>query len=177
MHIAKGVFMRSAIIAFFVAVFAAASPVSAQTSTPADAQPPAENIAAARDLVQVMKLTDQFKALLPTIVQAMKPAFVQGDPQKDQQFDAILPAINSVVSGRVNELADSLAIIYARNFSVAEIHDISAFYLSPTGQRLLAQQPAIARESLAVSQQWAQTLRASLTDAIKEELSKREHAN
>ena len=126
---------------------------SAAAQTQPTLPPPPENLAAARELIQVMKATDQFKALLPTIMQALKPAFVQGRPEMEKDFDAILPAINDVAARRVNELAEALAVIYASNFSVAEIHDIAAFYRSPTGQKLLAQQPVIARESLVAGQQ------------------------
>jgi uncharacterized protein len=167
--------MRHAIIAAFAIVFFAISPAKAQT--PPTLPPPPENLAAARELIQVMKATDQFKVLLPTIMQALKPAFVQGKPEMEKDFDPILPAINAVAARRVNELAEALAIIYASNFSVAEIHDIAAFYQSPTGQRYLAQQPIIARESLIAGQKWAQTLSSELRQAIGEELRKRGHAN
>jgi hypothetical protein len=167
--------MRQAIAAVFVAVFFTISPLQAQTQP--TLPPPAENLAAARELIQVMRATDQFKALLPTILQALKPAFVQGRPEMEKDFDAILPAINDVAVHRVNELAEALAVIYASNFSVAEIHDIAAFYRSSTGQKFLAQQPVIARESLVAGQRWAQTLSSELREAIGEQLRKREHAN
>jgi uncharacterized protein len=166
--------MRHAIIAVF-AVFFAVSPVQAQTSPVLP--PPPENLAAARELIQVMKATDQFKALLPTIMQALKPAFVQGRPEMEKDFDAILPAINEVAARRVSALAEALAVIYASNFSVAEIHDIATFYRSPTGQRFLAQQPVIAQESLIAGQKWAQTLSSELREAIGDQLRKRGHAN
>ncbi|MGA8612476.1 MAG: DUF2059 domain-containing protein [Xanthobacteraceae bacterium] len=167
--------MRQAIVAVFAAVFFTISPLQAQTQP--TLPPPAENLAAAHELIQVMKATDQFKALLPTILQALKPAFVQGRPEMEKDFDAILPAINDVATRRVNELAEALAVIYASNFSVAEIHDIAAFYRSSTGQKFLAQQPVIARESLVAGQRWAQTLSLELREAIGEQLRKREHAN
>jgi len=169
--------MRYAIIAVFAAVFFAISPVQAQTQPQPTLPPPPENLAAARELVLVMKATDQFKALLPTIMQALKPAFVQGRPEMEKDFDAILPAINDVAARRVNELAEALAVIYASNFSVAEIHDIATFYRSSTGQRFLDRQPLIAQESLVAGQKWAQALSSELRQAIAEQLRKRGHAN
>jgi hypothetical protein len=167
--------MRQAIIALFAIAFFAISPLQAQT--PPTLPPPPENLAAARELIQVMKATDQFKILLPTIMQALKPAFVLGSPEKEKDFDAIIPAINAVAARRVDELAEALAIIYASNFSVAEIHDIAGFYRSPTGQKFLAQQSVIARESMVAGQQWARTLTGELREAITDELRKRGHAN
>jgi hypothetical protein len=167
--------MRQTIVAVLAAVFFTISPLRAQT--PPTLPPPPENLAAARELVQVMRATDQFKVLLPTIMQALKPAFVQGKPEMEKDFDAILPAISEVAARRVNELAEALAVIYASNFSVAEIHDIGAFYRSSTGQKFLTQQPVIARESLVAGQRWAQSLSSELREAIGEQLRKRGHAN
>ena len=54
-----------------------------QAQTPAGPPPPPENVAAARELVQVVKAADQFKALLPMIIQKFK-AVVQGDPDRGE---------------------------------------------------------------------------------------------
>ncbi len=171
--------MRHATIAVFVAAaFFAVSPLRAQTPpTTPPAPAPAANLAAARELVQVMRATDQFKVLLPNIFQALKPAFVQGRPEVEQDYDAIVPIITAGAMQRLNDFADMLAGIYARNFSVDEIHDLTAFYRTPTGQKLIEQQPIIAHESLAAGQQFGQQLVADLKEQITDELRKREHAN
>lgn len=166
--------MRRAIFAVFVAAVLASSPLKAQSPSPAPA--PAENLAAARELVQVMKATDQFKALLPTIFEGLKPAFVQGRPELAKDYDAIMPIVIEGASQRLNSLADMLAGIYAQNFSVDELHNLTAFYRSPTGQKLLERQPVIARASMAAGQQFGQTLVADLREKIAEELKKREQA-
>ena len=164
--------MRYAIVAVLAAAFLVA-PAWAQTPAP----PPAENLAAARELVQVMKATDQFKALLPTIMQGIKPSIVQGRPEVERDYDAIMPIILDGASQRVNQLSDMLADIYARNFGVDEIHDLVAFYQTPTGQKLLQRQPAIARQSMAAGQQWGQQLIGELRQQINDELRKRGEAH
>jgi hypothetical protein len=174
----KGAAMRRAIFAVFAAAtilalnVLAASPLQAQS--PSATSAPAENLAAARELVQVMKATDQFKALLPTIFEGLKPAFVQGRPEMAKEYDAIMPIIINGASQRLNAFADMLAGIYAQNFSVDELHDLTAFYHSPTGQKLIARQPVIARASMIVGQQFGQTLVNDLKEKITEELRKRE---
>src|SRR5579862_5189701 len=133
--------MRKLAIAVIAAaaLFAAAVPLRAQTS------PPANTMAAAHELVQAMKATDQFKMILPTIFQALRPVFVQDRPEVAKDFDAIIPIITAGADKRLNEFADKLAAIYASNFSVGELNDLIAFYRSPTGQKLVERQPVIAR--------------------------------
>jgi hypothetical protein len=167
--------MRRAIIAFFAAAFFAASPAWAQTS--ASPAPPPENVAAARQLIQVMRATDQFKAILPTIIQGLRPAVVQGRPEMEKDFDTIMPIIINGATQHLNELADKLADVYASNFSVDEIHDLIAFYQTPTGQKLLDRQSVVARESMAAGQHFGQALVMELKEQITDELRKRGRAN
>jgi hypothetical protein len=172
----QGIIMRHASIAVFVAAaLFAVGPLRAQT--PATTPAPAENLAAARELVQVIKATDQFKALLPNIFQALKPAFVQGRPEAEKDYDAIVPIITAGAQRRLNDFAEMVAGIYAHNFSVDEIHALTAFYRTPTGQKLIERQPIIAHESLEAGQQFGQQLVADLKEQINDELRKREHAN
>jgi uncharacterized protein len=169
----KGAAMRRVIFAVFVAAAVLTiSPLQAQS--PSGAPVPAENLAAARELIQVMKATDQFKALLPTIFEGLKPAFVQGRPEMAKEYDAIMPIIIEGATQRLNAFGDMLAGIYAQNFSVDELHDLTAFYRSPTGQKLIARQPVIARASMAAGQQFGQLLVADLKEKITEELKKHE---
>lgn len=172
----QGAIMRYARAAVFVIVAVlACGPLRAQT--PSTTPPPAENLTAARELVQVMKATDQFKAVLPGIFQALKPAIVQDRPQIANDYDAIIPIVTAGAMKRLDAFADMLAEIYARNFSVDEIHDLTAFYQTPTGQKLIARQPIIAHESLVAGQQFGQQLITDLRQQIDDELKKRGDAN
>jgi hypothetical protein len=161
-----------AIAAFVAALLAAMTPLRAQTP----AAPP-QNVAAARELVAAMHATDQFKAMLPTIFQALKPVFVQDRPDVEKDYNAIMPIIIASAMKRVSEFADRLAGIYATNFTVDELHDLIAFYHTPTGEKLVARQPVIARASMAAGQQFGQTLVNDLKGEISEELRKRGHNN
>jgi uncharacterized protein len=165
--------MRYANVAAFVAaLFFAVCPLRAQTPSTA-APPPAENLAAARELVATMRATDQLRAVLPTIVEGMKPAVVQGRPQVAKDFDAIMPIIVNGAMQRLDKLTEMLADVYARNFSVDEIHDLIAFYRTPTGEKLLQRQAVIARESMAAGQQFGQELVQDIRQQITDELKKR----
>jgi hypothetical protein len=162
--------MRPAIIAVCAAaVFLALNPARAQA--PLTATSP-ENLTAARELIQVMKATEQFKAVLPVIVQNLKPAIVQNRPEVEKVYDAMMPLFIQRAQLRFTELSDSMAGIYASNFTVDEMHDMVAFYKSPTGQKLLERQPTIARDSMAAGQQLGRAVVSDIKDAVAEELRK-----
>lgn len=155
----------------FVLAFAAAvatAPVQAQSVPP-------EALAAARELVAAMKMTDQIKTVFPIMMQNLKPIITQNRPEVGKDYDAIMPMMIERALARTNELVDLMAATYARNFSVAELRDIAAFYRTPTGQKLLEKMPAVMQQAMTAGQQFAQTVVNDMQQRIIEELRKRGH--
>jgi len=133
--------------------------------------PPPDAMTAARSLV-TMKLADQYKALLPAILLALKPTLTQDRPEIERDYEAMLPAIADAFAPYYASMVDGVAAIYANNFSAAELRDIETFYRQPTGQKLLEKSPAIAQQAAQVGQdigrKAADDLRARLTDALRQ---------
>jgi len=160
--------MRRMIAAALLASLLGVAPTRAQT-------PPPEATSAARELIVAMKATDQFKAILPLIMQNLKPAIVQNRPDVEKDFDAITPAMIDMAMSKLPALTELMAQVYARNFTTAELNDLMAFYKTPTGQKLLQSMPVITQQSLAAGQQFAQTIVTDLQKQIVEEMKKRGH--
>jgi hypothetical protein len=156
------------IVVTLVAALLVAMPSRAESPSPA-------TLAAARDLVAVTRAADNFKAILPTMMQSMKPAIVQGRPAVEKDYDSIMPAMIELATSRLSEVAELIAQVYARNFTVSELHELQAFYQTPTGQKAVQTMPAIAQQSMLVGQQWGKMLAADLRARITEELRKRGH--
>jgi uncharacterized protein len=148
-------------------------PAPAQT-TPAPTAP-ADAVAAARELVATMNLAAQFRAILPNVMQALKPAIVQDRPEVARDFDAVLPTILETILARTDEINDIYATIYARNFTAAELRDIAAFYRTETGQKLLAKLPTVTSEGLVAGQKFGQSLAVDLRERMLEALRKKGH--
>jgi len=143
---------------------------------PARAQSPdPDALAAARELLVTMKFSDQFKAILPAVIGALKPAIAQNRPEVERDFDAIMPLILDGMNARLNELSDATAAIYAANFTAGELRDITAFYRTPTGQRFLQKLPVVTQQSMAIGQRFGQAVTGELQSRITEELRKRGH--
>ena len=137
--------------------------------------PPPDSLAAAKELVVTMRAADQLKNLLPVIMQQLKPAIVLGRPQIEKDYDAIMPALTEGMVARSSELVDLIAVVYARNFTAAELQQVSAFYRSPVGQKFLEKMPTITQESMQAGQKWGQTVAGEMRGRIIEELRKRGH--
>ena len=134
--------------------------------------PTPDAMAAARSLVNTMKLADQYKALLPAILLSLKPALTQDRPEIEQDYDAMMPMIADAFTPYYTSMIDGIAAVYANNFTAAELRDIEAFYRQPVGQKMLEKMPAISQQALAVGQEIgrkaADDLRQRLTEALRQ---------
>jgi hypothetical protein len=145
------------------------APVHAQSQSP-------DAAAAARELIDTMRLAEQFKAVLPTVIQHLKPAIVQNRADVDRDFDAILPVIMDKMNAKLGDLTNQMASVYANNFTAAELHDLTAFYKSPTGQKLLRMMPVITSQTMAVGQKFGQAAGEEARKQIMEELRNKGHS-
>ena len=75
----------------------------------------------------------------------------------------------------IEELLNLVADIYARNFTAAELREVSTFYKGPVGQKFLEKMPAITQESMMAGQRWGQAIATELRGKMIEELRKRGH--
>jgi hypothetical protein len=140
-------------------------------ASPAQAPSP-DAMTAARSLVTTMKLSDQYKALLPAILLTLRPTLTQDRPEIERDYDAMMPTIADAFTPYYNAMVDDIATVYAGNFTVGELHEIEAFYQKPVGQKLLEKSPALAQQSNQVGQdssrKAADDLRARLTEALRQ---------
>jgi hypothetical protein len=145
-----------------------ASPAPAQTASPAP-----ETLAAARELVQTMHLTKQYEAILPAIITALKPSIVQGRPEVDRQYDALVPVLIEGFGSRLTEMVDAIVVIYANNFSTEDLQAIIAFYKTPAGQRMLEKLPSLTQQTLTVGARFGKSVGEELRSKMIEELRKK----
>ena len=154
---------RPLIIASMLLFSICASP--AQTPSP-------DATTAARSLVTTMKLSDQYKALLPAILLSLKPALVQDRPEIERDYDAMMPMIVDAFTPYYNAMVDDIATVYANNFTAGELREIEAFYRQPVGQKFLEKGQAITQQSMQVGQdvsrKAADDLRTRFTEALRQ---------
>ena len=158
----------------FAATVAACFAILLMSAAPAPAQTP-DALAAAKELMVTMKSADQFKAILPSLMNVLKPAIVQNRPEVERDYDALVPMMLDTMNSRVQEIIEKVAAIYARNFTVAELNEVAAFYRGPTGLKFVQKLPSVMQESMVVGQQFGQTVGTELQKRMIEELRKKGH--
>jgi hypothetical protein len=141
--------------------------------TVAPAQTPSpEAMSAARNLVATLKLTDQYKALLPVILLSIKPTLVQGRPEIERDYDAMAAQIADAYAPYYASMVDGAASLYATNFTLEELRAIDAFYRLPAGQKFLQRSPAITQQGIQIGQdasrKAAEDLRTRLTELLRQ---------
>jgi hypothetical protein len=142
----------------------------------AAAQAPApDSMAAAKELVVVMRLTDRMKEIFPVIMQAIKPAVVQNRPEVAKDFDAMLPLMVQVMNSRMDDYVALMAALYARNFTASQLREVIAFYKTPTGVLMLEKTPILMQEGLQAGQRFGAGIATELQERIRSELRKKGH--
>jgi len=112
-----------------VVLLALGRPAAAQTASP-------EATAAAKELVEAMRATDQLKVLMPMLMQQLKPAIVQGRAEVERDYDQMVPEMLAIVDARMGEFVGSIATLYASHFNADELSQLTAFYRGTGGTEI-----------------------------------------
>jgi hypothetical protein len=125
----------------------------AQVSAPPGAVPAADSVKLR--LIRAVLTESHAVELMLQSMQAAAPAQRAANPGIPAAFwDRFLSAARE----QKGELGALFIQIYDRHFTAEELRQLLAFYRTPIGQKLLAEQPAITQEAMAVGQQWGQRL-------------------
>jgi uncharacterized protein len=139
---------------------------------PAAAQD-AERVGLARELVAAMKITENFDAVVPTVLNALKPALTGGNPKAARDYEEAMPVVVSEMSAIKGSLVDEVAKVYAGSFEPAELKAYVAFYRTPAGDKLARLTPVLAQQMLAAGQRFGQEVATRAGERMRDELRKR----
>jgi hypothetical protein len=157
---------RLVVGALALQLFLSASAARAQAPAP-------ESLAAAKELVETMHLNDQYNAVLPAVFKNIKPGIVQGRAEVERAYDALTPLMLEAFRQRISEVIDAAAIVYARTFSVDELHTFNEFYKTPAGQKMLQKMPGMTQELMTVGVKFGQSVGKEIQQRMTEELRKK----
>ena len=160
--------LKTRFVGLAFAAFLACAPASAQV-----AQPDAAQVGLARDMMIAMKAADNFEAVIPTVMNALKPVVTKGDAKIAKDWDEIAPLMIKEMASVKNQMVDEISLIYARAFTADELKQFIAFYKTPAGIKLATQTPALAQQTMAAGQRFGQQVAGRLAERMKDELRKR----
>lgn len=158
---------RATAVAAALAVFTL--PVNAQS------KPSAAAMANAQQLVEVTGASTLFNPLIPGVVEQAKLLFLQQNPALAKDLDEVAAKLRSEYASRQAELTKYVASTYAQHFTADELKQLVAFYQSPLGKKLQAQQPLVVESSMKFAQDWANKLSDQVIEKMRAEMKKRGH--
>jgi uncharacterized protein len=156
-------------------IWAGALCLSVMTVSPAAFAADAAGIAMAKQILTVTGATDAFNPLIAGVIEQSRLLYLQQNPAFGKDLSEIAAKLRTDLQSRFSELTDEMAKLYADAFTDREMKEILAFYQSPTGKKLLDQQPKLVNASMRFAQDWANKLSEEVTAKMREELVKRGH--
>ena len=164
-------------------ILLAASVALAFSVLPASAQQPAAHaplkpvsasaLAAAKELLTVKNVSQVYASAVPNIVQRTKDQFLANNLSYQKDLNEVALMVAQSMTGREKEIGEQMAKIYANDFTEQEMKDLTAFYKSPLGQKVLAQEPKSIQASMTYMGQWAQSFQEAVVAEFRAEMKKR----
>jgi uncharacterized protein len=163
------------LLAAGVALALSAWPAAAQQPA---AQPPAKPVApsamaAARDLMAARNLGQVYANAVPSIIQRVKDQILANNLSYQKDLNEVAAAEAQTMTGREKEIGEQMARIYATDFTEQELKDLTTFYKSALGQKVLAQEPKTEQAIGLYLNQWAQSFSQTVIGDFREEMKKR----
>ena len=159
------------VLAFPTLPASAQQPAAPQAAPLKPASPSA--IAAAKDLLAVKNVSQVYAQAVPNIVQRTKDAFLANNLSYQKDLDEVAVVVAKSLAGREKEIGEQMSKIYANDFTEQELKDLTAFYKSPLGQKVLAQEPKSIQTSMNFMGQWAQAFSETVANEFRNEMKKR----
>jgi hypothetical protein len=152
-----------------VALALAAGPALAQQ------QPTPAALATGKEIVALTGATTLFNPLIAGVIEQAKLLFLQQNPGLAKDLNDVAAKLRADLAPRFDEINTEVARLYATHFTEQELKDILAFYKTPTGTKMLSEQPKLVDDSLRFAQNWANKLSEEVVSMMRDEMKKKGH--
>jgi uncharacterized protein len=159
---------RSACAGLLALVLAALSPAQAQ-------QPTANAIALAKEIIVVKGGNALYEPVIPQIVNQARQVFLGANPLLGKDLGEVAAKLQAEFSPRTADMINDGARFYASKFTEQELKDVLAFYKSPVGRKVIAQEPVILDQSAAAVDELANKLATEVIAKFRSEMRRRGH--
>ena len=153
-------------LAAALALACLAGEVRAQAPTPGA-------LAAARELVTLKGAAAMFNPLIPGVIESAKNSFLPTNPQLAKPLNDVALALRKEYEARTGEVVDEVAKVYAVHFTEQELKDIIAFYKTPAGKKLVAEEPKVLEDGMRAAQGWATQFSDAVIERFRSDFKKK----
>ena len=163
--------LRATLAALVIAVGVAGfgAPVRAQQ------QPTAAALAAAKEIATLKGADVLFRPLIPGVVERTKLTLLQTNPMLEKDFNEVAAKLRAEYAPRNTDLMNEIAKVYASHFTEQELKDVLTFYKSPSGRKMLAEEPRLVEQTMGAAQTWGTKLAEEVLTKFRAEMRKRGH--
>src|ERR1700734_1561862 len=146
--------MKHLRLSLAVIFLVSASFAQQSVSAPGDAPATKEDI---QHLFEGMQIHQQMRQVMDAMMkqqtamihETLKKRYPQTSPEKIARADQLIA--ETMKDMPMDAMLDDMIPIYQKHFSKTDIDAMSAFYSSPTGQKMMREMPALTSESMQVS--------------------------
>jgi hypothetical protein len=146
---------------------------SATAQTPAAKPPSAAAIGYAKDILASKNVSTIYQGAVPGLVQRTKDVLLQSNLNYQKDLNEVAVQVAKDLAGREKEIGEEMARIYATVFTEQELKELAAFYKSPLGTKVIAQEPVAFNQARQYMDQWAQKFGEEINGKFRAEMKKR----
>lgn len=149
--------------------------VQAQAQQPPQPPPSAGAIALARQLIVIKGGAPLYELVIPGVIEQAKNIFLQSNPMLQKDLDATAAALRTEFEPKKAELLNEVARLYAARFTEPELKEVLAFYQTPVGKKMIAEEPKVIDQSMTMAQNWGNQFSDEVMARFRAEMKKRGH--
>jgi hypothetical protein len=173
---ARSAVARYALTALIVfALAGTAGRAVAQGPAPNATQPSPAAVLLAKQILEIKHADTLFDPLIRGVVIKTRDFFMQTNFMWANDLNQVTNDLIKQYSSRSSELMNDAARIYASHFAEPELKQLLTFYQSPLGQKVIAEEPKAADETMAMAGSWADKLSEDVITKMRAEMKKRGH--
>ncbi len=157
------------------AVLTGAALLALGTSGFAQQAPSAAAIETAKEIIALKGGDSLFGAIIPGVIEQGKAMFEQQNPALGKDLSTVAAKLRTELGPRMAEVNVEVAKAYAGHFTEAELKDILAFYKSPLGRKMIAEEPKALQEAVVFAQEWSRKFSDEVVAKMRQEMKKMGH--
>lgn len=135
--------------------------------------PSAAAIGYAKDILTSKNVSAIYQGAVPGLVQRTKDVLLQSNLNYQKELNEVALTVVKELAGREKEVGEEMARIYATAFTEQELKELAAFYKSPLGIKVIAQEPVAFNQARQYMDQWALKFAEEINGKFRAEMKKR----